>query len=111
MRMVSTLKSSHRGEISLLALAETCAAVGISLWVVIGYDFIWHIAASCIFALPLLLRTRRSDRLCQLWVSRLIGNTVAALSSLADWHMAADDNPRYGRVIRAFNPVVAIALP
>jgi hypothetical protein len=62
-RLVSTLRSSHRGETSLLAIAETVMATAVSLWVAIRYETLIHIAASVVLASMLLFRSRQSDRM------------------------------------------------
>jgi hypothetical protein len=72
-RWVSTLASSHRGEVSVLAVAETVGAVWVSLWVAVRYETVVHIAVSAVLASMLLFRTRQSDRLCLTRADRSFG--------------------------------------
>src|SRR4051794_35452657 len=76
MRWVSTLRSSHRGEPSRLAILETILAVGVSTWAAVHYRFLGHIAVSAVLASLLLFRTRRSDRICLGWFSRAVDRST-----------------------------------
>lgn len=85
MRMVSNLTASHRGELSALAIAETVAMSGASLWVAVRYETLLHIAVAAILASLLLFRTRQSDRLCQRWSSQLETWRFRAFSPRGPW--------------------------
>ena len=67
MRLFSTPESTERGEVTLLALAETLAAVSVSWWIAIRYGTVTHIVIGAAIAPMLLLRTRLSTRLALYW--------------------------------------------
>jgi hypothetical protein len=62
-RRTSTPLSADRGEVSVLAIAETLAATSISLFIAWYWNTLLHIAISASLAPLLLLRTRRSTML------------------------------------------------
>lgn len=59
-RWTSTPLSADRGEISVLAIVETIAAISISMGIAWYYETVTHIAVSACLAPVLLLRTGRS---------------------------------------------------
>lgn len=60
LRWKSTPLAADRGEISVIAVAESIAAVALSLWIAWSYQTIGHIVISACIAPFLLLRTKRS---------------------------------------------------
>jgi hypothetical protein len=62
MRLISDLTSVKRGELSVLAIAETIAASTISFWLAWHFGLIHHIVVASMLAPFLLLRTRLSTR-------------------------------------------------
>lgn len=90
MRLFSTPESTERGEVTLLALAETLAAVSVSWWIAIRYDTVTHIVIGAAIAPLLLLRTRLSTRLALYW-SRRDSRIHRTIISMVD---TLDDNAR-----------------
>jgi hypothetical protein len=61
-RLFSTPESVRRGELSMLAIAETIAASGLSFWLAWRLGSIEHIVLASAITPFLLLRTRLSTR-------------------------------------------------
>jgi hypothetical protein len=78
MRWVSNSESVRRGEPSVLAIAETLIAMGLSLWIAVHYGTVRHVAIGSCIAPFLLLRTDDSAglglrvyfKLRSLWIRR-----------------------------------------
>lgn len=75
MRLFSTPDSVDRGEVSLLAVAETFLAMGLSVAIARHYDTLSHIAISATLAPLFLLRTKRSTVIGIHIFDRLAGHT------------------------------------
>jgi hypothetical protein len=60
MRIYSTPQSAEEGEISLLAIIETIAAVSLSFWIAVHYQTVTHIFFGACLAPLFLLRTPKS---------------------------------------------------
>lgn len=87
MRLWSTPESVRKGEITVLAVAETIAAMGISLWIAWRYETVAHIAISAAIAPFLLLRTPLARRyglvIADKWLDSLWKRSDALLLILA----------------------------
>lgn len=64
MRIHSTRESVEAGEISVLAIVETLAAMLLSIFIAVQFGTLKWIAVSCCVAPLLLLRTEKSVSLC-----------------------------------------------
>jgi hypothetical protein len=67
MRLYSTLESSNRGEITVLAIIETLLSVALYVGIAYWFDTVRHIVIAAVLAPLWLLRTRGSVRLGVKW--------------------------------------------
>ena len=71
MRIWSTPESVRAGEPSALAMIETLAAMGGSVWIGVYFGTWWHVFVGAAIAPFLLLRTDLSCKMA--WRSRVLG--------------------------------------